>query len=91
MKDLPILNEVRPNLASLAKITKDVTVILDLSSYRSISQAAQQQSQETATVKQQSHPQASGLLEESHNPILVTPLSTPSLVTVHASNPFDQF
>lgn len=89
MKDLPILNEVRPNLASLAKITKDVTVILDLSSYRNISQAAQQQSQEPVPTKppvQTTVPQ-----EDVHNSVLVTPLSTPSLVTQHTTNPFDQF
>ncbi|CCH61700.1 hypothetical protein TBLA_0F01580 [Henningerozyma blattae CBS 6284] len=37
MTDLQGLNDVRPNLASLAKITKDVTVILDLSTYKKIS------------------------------------------------------
>ncbi|CCE65816.1 hypothetical protein TPHA_0N00350 [Tetrapisispora phaffii CBS 4417] len=37
MAEMPILNEIRPNLASLAKITKDVTVILDLSTYKSVS------------------------------------------------------
>ncbi|CEP64859.1 Sog2p LALA0_S14e00892g [Lachancea lanzarotensis] len=96
MKDLPILHEVRPNLASLAKVTKDVTVILDLSSYRSVSQAAQQQQQqqlaEPSLAKQQhTHSQASIATEEPSNPPMVTPLSTPSLVTVHATNPFDQF
>ncbi|SCU84435.1 LANO_0C01354g1_1 [Lachancea nothofagi CBS 11611] len=96
MKDLPILNEVRPNLASLAKITKDVTVILDLSSYRNISQAAQQQQiQELSVTRQQQQQPIQSQpvvpIEETQPPVLVTPLSTPSLVTVHASNPFDQF
>ncbi|QGN17813.1 protein CCR4 [Kluyveromyces marxianus] len=49
MGDLPTLNDVRPNLASLAKITKDVTVILDLSSYKSVSLAHQQNSSSTTS------------------------------------------
>ncbi|EJS41536.1 sog2p [Saccharomyces arboricola H-6] len=40
MSDVPNLNELRPNLANLAKITKDVTVILDLSSYKAVSVSA---------------------------------------------------
>ncbi|CCK70302.1 Sog2p KNAG_0E00340 [Huiozyma naganishii CBS 8797] len=70
MSDLPSLNDIRPNLASLAKITKDVTVILDLSSYKSVSviaaqlqkhqhapQVHQQQQQQQAHQQQQSVPQ----------------------------------
>lgn len=93
MKDLPILNEVRPNLASLAKITKDVTVILDLSSFRNISQAQQQQDPQQKQHQQSQQPQSQpqGAAEETHTVPLVTPLSTPSLVTVHAPNPFEQF
>ena len=30
MADLPELNEIRPNLSALTKVTKDVTVLLDL-------------------------------------------------------------
>lgn len=33
MNEMPILNEVRPSLASLTKATKDVTIMLEVSSY----------------------------------------------------------
>lgn len=64
MTDLPSLNEIRPNLASLAKTTKDVTVILDLSSYKSVSATAvqiqkQQQLQQQQLQSQQQQPQQS--------------------------------
>lgn len=36
INDLPTLNEVRPSLANLTKATKDVTVMLEVSSYRLI-------------------------------------------------------
>lgn len=36
MNEMPILNEVRPSLASLTKATKDVTIMLEVSSYRLI-------------------------------------------------------
>lgn len=42
MEGMPALNEIRPNLASLAKVTKDVTVVLDLSSYKGVSVLASQ-------------------------------------------------
>lgn len=82
MKDLPILNEVRPNLASLAKITKDVTVIVDMSSYKAVSSQVQQQ--------QASQEPAEAYNNFTSNPhTAVTPLSTPSLVIGHITNPFD--
>lgn len=56
MADMPALNEIRPNLASLAKITKDVTVILDLSSYKGVSVAAAQ-NQSTLTLQTQTQTQ----------------------------------
>lgn len=37
MKDLPILNDVRSFMANLTKTTKDVTIMLEASSYRSMS------------------------------------------------------
>lgn len=37
MKDLPALNEIRAAMATLTKSTKDVTIMLDVSSYRSMS------------------------------------------------------
>lgn len=37
MKDLPILNDVRASMANLTKTTKDVTIMLEVSSYKSMS------------------------------------------------------
>ena len=37
MKDIPALNEIRPSMATLTKSTKDVTILLEASSYRSMS------------------------------------------------------
>lgn len=57
MEGLPALNEIRPNLASLAKVTKDVTVVLDLSSYKGVSTlAAQIQSQPQSQPPQHPYP-----------------------------------
>lgn len=36
MKDMPILNEIRSSMATLSKDTKDVTILLEVSSYRSM-------------------------------------------------------
>lgn len=106
MSDLPTLNDVRPNLASLAKITKDVTVILDLSSYKSASITNQQSSSNPSYVgassvdapsQQQNHTTNQGSPAGQHGDTtdhtasnIITPLSTPSLVTSHNVNPFDQ-
>ncbi|CAN3375348.1 hypothetical protein DIURU_002452 [Diutina rugosa] len=38
MQDLPILNEVRSSMSTLTKTTKDVTILLEVSSYKSISE-----------------------------------------------------
>ncbi|CCD25191.1 Sog2p NDAI_0E03740 [Naumovozyma dairenensis CBS 421] len=64
MTELPHLNDIRPNLASLAKITKDVTVILDLSSYKVVSMNAQTQAQAQAQSQSQAPAQAQG---QGHN------------------------
>lgn len=37
MKDAPILNEVRQSMATLTKTTKDLTILLEASSYKSMS------------------------------------------------------
>ncbi|CAH2351493.1 hypothetical protein CLIB1423_03S07536 [[Candida] railenensis] len=37
MKDLPILNEIRASMATLTKATKDVTILIEVSSYKSMS------------------------------------------------------
>lgn len=39
MKDVPILNEVRQSMAHLTKTTKDLTLLLEVSSYKSMSDA----------------------------------------------------
>lgn len=99
MTDLPSLNEIRPNLASLAKTTKDVTVILDLSSYKSVSATAaqiqkqQQLQQQQAQQSQQPHqhhsqqqrqfPYQNQQQVNSHTHV---PLLTPQ---PSISNPFD--
>lgn len=96
MADMPALNEIRPNLASLAKITKDVTVILDLSSYKGVSMIAaqnqpQQQVQAQTLSQSQYHQQSNNITEEKENhpyTPMITPQPTPSHSQV--SNPFDQ-
>lgn len=37
MKDLPVLNDIRASMANLTKTTKDVTILLEVSSYKSMS------------------------------------------------------
>lgn len=37
MKDLPILNDIRSSMANLTKTTKDVTILLEVSSYKTMS------------------------------------------------------
>ena len=91
MSDLPSLNEIRPNLASLAKITKDVTVILDLSSYKSVTVTAaqiqkqqQQQQQYQHTAQQQR--QLPYQYQQQINSNIHVPLLTPQ---PNMQNPFD--
>ncbi|KAG0672111.1 RAM signaling network component [Maudiozyma exigua] len=94
MTDLPNLNEIRPHLASLAKITKDVTVILDLSSYKAVSVTAsqiqkqqQQQQQQQVQIQQQQQLQQQQINSHTHVPLL-----TPQPMTNNSTNgyPFDQ-
>lgn len=96
MTDLPALNEIRPNLASLAKITKDVTVILDLSSYKGVSVlAAQNQAQalpqsQLQTLSQHPLQHSGGGLEEKDEKL--SSIVTSSQLTpahTHLTNPFD--
>ncbi|QLG73161.1 hypothetical protein HG535_0E02450 [Zygotorulaspora mrakii] len=67
MTDMPALNEIRPNLASLAKITKDVTVILDLSSYKGVSVIAVQNQQQLQHQHQQQLQQQSEIPEDQRD------------------------
>ena len=95
MTDLPNLNEIRPHLASLAKITKDVTVILDLSSYKAVSvtaaqiQKLQQQQQVQIQQQQQLQQQQQQQQIDSHTHV---PLLTPQPMANNSTNsyPFDQ-
>uniref|UniRef100_A0A060T4Y6 ARAD1B06754p n=1 Tax=Blastobotrys adeninivorans TaxID=409370 RepID=A0A060T4Y6_BLAAD len=41
MDDVPILNEVRPNLATLTKVTKDITALIEYSSYNVLAEGSQ--------------------------------------------------
>lgn len=80
MSDLAGLNDVRPSLASLAKITKDVTVILDLSSYKAVS--AQTQSSQTTPSQSQSqvqsqNPQLIQSQSQTHIPLQQQPQGQP--------------
>lgn len=52
MKDLPILNEIRPFMATLTKTTKDVTILLEVSSYKSMSSDYASSSSSTAAPPQ---------------------------------------
>lgn len=97
MADMPALNEIRPNLASLAKITKDVTVILDLSSYKGVSVIAaqnqpQQQVQAQSLSQSQHHQHQSNNIPEEKEGHPYTPKITPQPTPSHSqvSNPFDQ-
>lgn len=42
MKDMPVLNEVRGAMANLTKTTKEVTILLEISSYKSMSSDSSQ-------------------------------------------------
>lgn len=96
MADMPALNEIRPNLASLAKITKDVTVILDLSSYKGVSVlAAQSQAQAASQTQTQTQnqyqPQHSAGGSEEKDEKFYSFVTTPQLTPAHShsTNPFD--
>jgi len=94
MTDLPNLNEIRPHLASLAKITKDVTVILDLSSYKAVSVTASQlQKQQQVQIQQQQqlHQQQQQQLQQQQQQInshTHVPLLTPQPVPNNGQNSY---
>ncbi|CCF57502.1 hypothetical protein KAFR_0C05110 [Kazachstania africana CBS 2517] len=90
MADLPNLNEIRPNLASLAKITKDVTVILDSSSYKSVSVTASQiQKQQHLQQMQLQQQQQVHTHQQQINSHTHVPLLTPQPLSGNI-NPFEQ-
>lgn len=95
MTDMPGLNEIRPNLAALAKITKDVTVILELSSYKGVSVLTAQAQAQNST---QSHGHPSHVSNQQSNNNLddrdekfYTSITTPQITPGHAqvTNPFE--
>lgn len=93
MADLPSLNEIRPNLASLAKITKDVTVILDLSSYKAVSVIAAQlqKQQQIQQVQQVQQVQQQQQMQQQINSHTHVPLLTPQpFLNSQNSYPFEQ-
>ncbi|KAL3232802.1 Leucine-rich repeat-containing protein SOG2 [Nakaseomyces bracarensis] len=96
MADLPSLNEVRPQLASLAKITKDVTVILDLSSYKAVSvtaignSEAQNSNQSETTSEFKQDDKSDGNPMQIAAEISSVPLFTPQPSTAYMRNPFEQ-
>lgn len=49
MKDLPILNEIRASMATLTKATKEVTILIEVSSYKSMSTEFNNSSQQLNT------------------------------------------
>lgn len=69
MKDLPILNDIRSSMAKLTKSTKDVTILLEASSYKAIDSS-------------QSHPPPLALIPSVSN--IFTPLSAHPNHHLHA-------
>lgn len=83
MKDAPILNEVRQSMASLTKTTKELTILLEASSYKSMSELL---------VPLQAHQQAmlgsaSVVLPTSVLPQLLTSNSTLNLSQMNGTAP----
>lgn len=69
MKDLPILNDIRSSMAKLTKSTKDVTILLEASSYKAIDSS-------------QTHPPPLALIPSVSN--IFTPLSAHPNHHLHA-------
>ncbi|QLQ81716.1 hypothetical protein HG537_0F04770 [Torulaspora globosa] len=96
MTDMPGLNEIRPNLAALAKITKDVTVILELSSYKGVSVINQTQNSSQNQSHGYSHTvsnQQTSITGEDGDEKFYTSITTPQITPAHSqiANPFDNF
>lgn len=73
MKDAPILNEVRQSMATLTKTTKDLTILLEASSYKSMSDSLISATQ----------------LQTSSNSVVLPLAGPPSLNSVHSSSAFN--
>lgn len=78
MQDLPILNEIRGSMSTLTKNTKDLTVLLEVSSYKSMSNETNGNVIPT--------PQGSGLVSGLNLSQLSTqPVRTPLVATLGAA------
>lgn len=75
MKDAPILNEVRQSMANLTRATKELTILLEASSYSSFSDA----NQATSVAWNNSHTNL------AHYGNLSAPVRTPLVATVGAA------
>lgn len=75
MKDAPILNEVRQSMANLTKATKELTILLEASSYSNLSESTQASS----------FAWSSSHTNLSHFGTLSAPVRTPLVATVGAA------
>ncbi|CCE72952.1 Piso0_000559 [Millerozyma farinosa CBS 7064] len=88
MKGLPILNDVRSHMATLTKATKDVTIMLEASSYRSISSDSSNSSTSSYAPAISSIPSLSNIFTpmsahpnlQSTNPLAQMSVATPSTI-----------
>ncbi|CEP24335.1 unnamed protein product [Cyberlindnera jadinii] len=91
MNESPILNEVRPSLASLTKATKDVTIMLEVSSYRMINDSFSALNsavpQSTATAPMISSIPSVMSIPQMNTPFVNMPSASTPMQT--ASNPFE--
>lgn len=89
MKDLPILNDVRSFMANLTKTTKEVTIMLEASSYRSMSSESASSSTPALPPQLPSIASVSNIFTPvSPHPLVPNSLHSHSLVNlVQMSNP----
>lgn len=73
MREIPILNDIRSSMATLTKATKDVTVLLEASSYKLMSQEG--------NVLSSSHPPLQSMPSVSN---IFTPLTAHPFLTGHS-------
>ncbi|CDR47097.1 CYFA0S28e00716g1_1 [Cyberlindnera fabianii] len=93
MNESTILNEVRPSLASLTKATKDVTIMLEVSSYRLINDTYASSSSVPQSATTVNAPLLSAIPSVMSIPQLTTPLAfttpMPTSTGTNNSNPFE--
>lgn len=88
INDLPILNELRPSLALLTKLTKDVTIMLENSTFKTIYVSQQYGSHDDNASNQPQQPVSSQQLPQSAIASHPPPLS--SIPSMTAFPPFHQ-